>query len=218
MADKTIIWDMDGVLINSEPRHYRAWKENLQKHYGIENLDYGIYKKCIGGRISTLQEEFSAFYGVDIRLDDPEIRGEYLERVYRMDREEGFPATAYIREVVRELKARGYHMCVASSSPLNYVQQCVAGLNLEDCFEHLFSGEQVAHAKPAPDVFIHAAEAMGSVPENCAIIEDSNNGVRAAKAAGGYCIGFINPDSGDQDLSLADTRIHDMRELLEILQ
>lgn len=107
-------------------------------------------------------------------------------------------------ELVRALARRGYRMAVASSSPMYEITEVVAALGLDGCFEFLISGETVEHPKPAPDIFLQAAAHMGVSPEDCIVIEDSSNGVRAAKAAGMTCIALRNPDSGNQDLTPAD--------------
>ncbi len=86
-------------------------------------------------------------------------------------------------------------------------------------FQHIISGDLVEHGKPAPDIFVYAANALREEPAHCVVIEDSTNGVKAAKLAGMKCIGFKNPNSGDQDLSLADMVIDDFRKVnLEIFE
>lgn len=86
-------------------------------------------------------------------------------------------------------------LAVASSSYYDLIVKTTKAIGLYDYFDKIVSGADVAHPKPAPDVFLKAMEELGVQPEECVIVEDSCNGVRAAKAAGAACLGFYNPDS-----------------------
>ena len=90
--------------------------------------------------------------------------------------------------------------------------------DLTGYFDLMYSAERVEHPKPAPDVFLRTAEKMRMRPEECLVIEDSANGVRAAKAAGMICLGFANPGSGEQDLSEADGVFYPFAEMDELLK
>ena len=108
-------------------------------------------------------------------------------------------------------------MAVASSSTQDYIDLCTERVGIAPFFQVRFSAQWVKNTKPAPDVFLAAAEKMGASPEICVVVEDSTNGTLAAKAAGMRCIGFDNPDSAGQCLDAADVRIGSFRELLEVL-
>lgn len=196
---KGVIFDMDGVLINSEPVHYRAWKEAM-KNRGTD-LDYEIYKPCIGSTNGFLMNILHENYGID--KNDTSLVREMEEIKDRIVREEGFPIIEGVRELLERLKASGLRMAIASSSPIKYIRQVVESLDIAGYFEILNSGEFVAHPKPAPDVFLETAKALGLEPEECLVIEDSGNGCKAAKAAGMVCVAYFNPGSGQQDLSTA---------------
>ena len=89
-----------------------------------------------------------------------------------------------VREVVRELRERGYRMAVASSSPPDYIEYCTEDIGVRDCFSVLFSGRNALHPKPAPDTFLMALEKLGGTPDECVVVEDSENGSKAARTAG----------------------------------
>ena len=108
-------------------------------------------------------------------------------------------------------------MAVASSSMEEEIAECIGMLGLSDCFDVFCSGQNAAHPKPAPDVFLMAVQALNTQAENCLVIEDSHNGVCAARAAGICCWGFENPGSGQQDLSDAQWRFQNFRQLLDRL-
>ena len=119
-------------------------------------------------------------------------------------------------ETIKYLYDKGYEMAVASSSSQDYIESQMKTLGIDKCFKFLFSAENVEKPKPAPDVFLVAAEKLGGKPAECTVVEDSANGSRAAKTAGMTCIGFKNPDSGNQDLSVADKIIYKITELKDI--
>lgn len=196
---KGIIFDMDGVLINSEPVHYRVWKEALRRRN--VDIDFETYKPCIGSTIGFLMNLLHEHYGVDkndksLPLEMKAIKKEIVEQ-------EGFPIIDGVPELLARLKQYGLKLAIASSSPLDYIRQVVNELKIGQYFEVLVSGESVKNPKPAPDVFLKAVDALGFSKDECLIVEDSTNGCRAAKAAGVTCMAYFNPDSGDQDLSTA---------------
>ena len=200
---------MDGVLINSEPVHYRVWKLALAAR-GIE-LDHEIYKPCIVSTNGFLMDILHDNYGIS--RDDKELV-ETMEQIKKkVIAEEGFPIIKGVPQLLGRLKDSGYRLAIASSSPPAYIRQVVTSLGIDGYFELLVSGEQVKNPKPAPDVFLEAARQMKLDPEECLILEDSSNGCRAAKAAGMVCCAYFNPDSGKQDLSPADVVIEGYEEI-----
>lgn len=133
-------------------------------------------------------------------------REEMIER-------DGIKEIPHVKEVVKKLSEAGFKLAVASSSPKAEIERAMSALGIKKYFDILVSGEEVAHSKPAPDVFLKAAELLKVSPEDALVFEDTKNGSRAAKAAEMYCIGFENPVYPAQDLTAADEIIHDFREV-----
>ena len=192
-------------------RHVR---EQAQK-YGVE-IDFEKYKPCIGSTDRILFQIFLEQYGFDAE-GHPELTEEYQKNRLNVEHEEGIIPMPDAKETVQALFDRGYRMAVASSSPQDYIEHCVSDIGVRDCFSVLFSGRRAPRPKPAPDTFLLAAEMLGADPTECTVIEDSENGSKAAKAAGMLCIGINNPGSGDQDLTAADVVVSGLRELLDLL-
>ena len=212
--ERVILFDMDGVLVNTEPLHYRLWKQVFAER-GID-LRFEAYKGCIGANGKRLMELVLEHYGLDFRGDKS-----FFDRYYQLKEENlrygDIPRVESVPETLDALQKRGYRMAVASSSTQDYIELCTDRVGIAPFFDVRFSAERAKNTKPAPDVFLAAAERMNARPEECVVVEDSRNGSLAAKAAGMRCIGFVNPDSGDQDLSAADTLIHSFRQLLDVL-
>ena len=212
--ERVILFDMDGVLVNTEPLHYRLWKQVFLER-GVD-LSFEAYKGCIGANGKRLMELVLEHYGLDFRGEKS-----LFDRYYQLKEENlrhgDIPRVEGVRETLLQLQKRGYRMAVASSSTQDYIELCTDRVGIAHFFDVRFSAERVKNTKPAPDVFLAAAERMNARPAECVVVEDSTNGTRAAKAAGMRCIGLCNPDSGDQDLSAADVLIHSFRDLLDVL-
>lgn len=197
---KGIIFDMDGVLINSEPFHYRVWKETL-KERGVD-LDYDIYKDCIGSTMGFLMGLLHKHYGISFQ--DSSLVREMRKKKEELMKKEGYPPLIpYVKELLQKLARQGYRMAVASSSPQLYIEEVTRHWEIGQYFDKLVSGESVEKPKPAPDIFLKAAGELGLRPEECMVVEDSENGCRAARNAGITCMAYYNPDSGKQDLGSA---------------
>lgn len=198
---KAVIFDMDGVLVDSEPLHYEVNRITMQEQFGID-LAYEYYKQYIGSTVPYMWGKI---------IKDFSIEGYNATELFELsevikDRllsEKGYPEVEGVVPFVKSISAK-YKLAVASSSALANIERNVTKLGIREDFDVLVSGVNVANPKPAPDIFLKAAEQLGVKPEECIVVEDSCNGTRAARAAGMACIGYINPGSGEQDLSAAD--------------
>nr|WP_296010694.1 GNAT family N-acetyltransferase [uncultured Blautia sp.] len=207
---KGIIFDMDGVLINSEPFHYQVWKEALKKR-GID-LDYEIYKPCIGATVKVLMKILHEHYGIDghdecLPMEVKNLKQELIGK-------QGYPPLIpYVKDMLERFRKAGYQMAVASSSPQTYIEAVTDYWGIRPYFQILVSGEQVEHPKPAPDIFLKTASILGLSSDECLVIEDSENGCRAAQAANMTCMAYYNPDSGKQNLQTASVVVEGFEEI-----
>ena len=198
---KAVIFDMDGVLVDSEPLHYEVNKITMMEKFGID-LDYEYYKQYIGSTVMAMWKKIIKDFSIE-RYTSEELFDLSEEVKERLVDEKGYPEVPGVVDFVKSISGK-YKLAVASSSALVNIEKNVTKLGIKDDFSSLVTGLSVANPKPSPDIFLKAAELLGVEPSECIVVEDSCNGTRAAKAAGMACIGFINPGSGDQDLSAAD--------------
>lgn len=198
---KTILFDMDGVLVATERMHYEALNTVLAEAVG-RTMDWAYYAMFVGSTNAFMWARLEKDFALG--GTSPALHEAYTRRKQEILARDGYTPVEGAPQLVRTLAQQGYRLAVASSSPMCDIEAAMQELGIIDCFEVLVSGETVAHPKPAPDVFYEAAARMHTEPKNCVVIEDSANGVRAAKAAGMTCIALRNPDSGNQDLSPAD--------------
>ncbi|UJF36460.1 HAD family hydrolase [Paenibacillus hexagrammi] len=200
---------MDGVIIDSEPLHFEVdmktmaqlgspiSKESLEAYVGMTNPEmWTLIKK----EYNLSQTVFEI---IDLQLG---AKLAYL-------RETEVTPIPGIRELLKELHERHIPIGLASSSPRVFIEAVLKKLEVSSYFTCIVSAEEVAKGKPAPDVYLEAAHQMNVSPAACWVLEDSRNGLKAARAAGMKCIGFINPNSGNQDLSAADIIVSTITEI-----
>ena len=210
---KAVIFDLDGLLIDSEIISYKMYADLLQKHNLRFTLD--TYARHYSGKNGVTNMQNLIFtYHLPISLEQGLAYVDALEKGYFA---EGVPLKPGARELLHFLKRRDIKILLASSSTRERALSVLAQHGIENCFDAMVFGPEIAHGKPAPDIFLLAAQRLGCKTEGCWVIEDSYNGVTAAKAAGMHCIGFYNPHSGEQDISAADCRITHIDEAMGIL-
>lgn len=203
----TVIFDMDGVIIDSEPIYFQVEQE-LFKELGLE-LTQEEHAKYVGR--SDLWETVKKTYDLDFNVDEihEKEKRRYMD-IIKYSFDDG-PIDG-VAELIREIDKNGVTLVLASSSEMNNIELVLTKFGLLEYFDLRVSGADLDTSKPHPEIFLVAADLANDKAENCLVIEDSANGVKAAKAAGMKCIGFKNPNSGNQDLSAADWIIDSFEE------
>lgn len=201
MKDKVVIFDMDGVLIDSEPA-YLKMNMKLFSEFGIE-MDDENYKALVGLPSMPMWKMLKQKYKLKNNVSDfIELEKKRMSEI--LDSEIISRPIEGIVTLLNSLKEKNINLSVASSSAKANINFVLNKLDLKPYFDFVISGEEVINGKPAPDIFLRAAEKFNAAPENCFVIEDSSNGIKAAKAAGMRSIGFTNMGLNEQDLTGAD--------------
>lgn len=209
-----VIFDMDGVLIDSEPLHYRTDLTLLGK-LGIQ-IERDYLDRFVGMNNPEMWKTIISEQGITRDVD--EILSEQLELKLQLLNDGDWTALSGAVELVEGLVVKEIPVAVASSSSLPFIEGVLRKTGLDRFIHRYVSAESVARGKPAPDVFLEAARMLAVSPVQCLVVEDSRNGVLAAKAAGMRIIGYRNPSSGDQDLSRADAVVTDHRDTMRELE
>ena len=177
------IFDMDGTLFDTEKLYRQAWLD-VAAEFG-EEKNYDLPTAISGSNLG--EESFKV-----IRRFYPNIDAEaYLARVLeevRAATERNLELMAGVEEILNFFRAANVKMAVASSAPVEVIEKNLARANLHVFFEAVVGGDKVVNGKPAPDIFLLAAEELNLPPNDCYIFEDSFNGIRSAAAAGGVAI------------------------------
>lgn len=187
-AIQAVVFDLDGVLMNSEWLAFKVWRELAARYGGaLAETDYP-------GMIGISAEETAAYVmaktGVafDVAESCAWVWARILERL--IHEIEPLPGST---ELVRSLADRGVPLAIASNSLSHYIDTALAGLHLDTYFPIRVGIDQVPEGKPAPDVYLGAARRLGIPPENCLAVEDSRVGVQAAADAGMRVIAVPGP-------------------------
>lgn len=204
---KAIIFDMDGVIIDSEPLHMKLERELLEEFGGkiskeehdtfVGTTDYHMW--------STFKDKFNLEPSVDELIKTKKER--FIQNIHKVELVDNF------YEFMLELYNEGYPLALASSNNRKNVDLIMERFDLDKYLKVSISGEEVVNSKPDPEIFLKAAKKLDVKPQNCLVIEDAIAGVLAAKSAGMKCIGLKNPNSGNQDLSKADLVVESFKEL-----
>lgn len=191
MFDAGVIFDMDGVLVDSAEAHYRSWlalaaeigksvsRERFAETFGRTNRD--IIPLLLG----------------PVSEDRCEALSRRKEVLYRESIRAAPPIAAGAPALLRELNRAGFRLAVGSSGPKENVELIVNALQAESLFSALVTAEDVTRGKPAPDVFLAAASRLGLAPGRCVVIEDAPAGIAAARAAGAISVALLSTHRAD---------------------
>lgn len=184
---EAVIWDMDGVIADTAPYHFRAWQEVFQKR-GV-NFTEEDFKRNFGKRSDTIIR--NTIGGTISPSEVDAIAGEKDEDFRRRIGQNVKPLPGAI-ELIRSLKEQGTKMAIASSAPMENIQLVTRGLGINSYFQVIVWGREVTEGKPSPQGFLLAAKKLEVDPKNCVVIEDAVAGVTAAKRAGMKCMAVTN--------------------------
>lgn len=208
---KAIIFDMDGVLIDSEPLNIEA-EIDIMKSFGVD-IDISEMERFTGVTNTSMWKTLKSRYNLEMSVEALVVHSNHVkkQKIRQMD----IKPIDGIEDLINYAISKGYKLGVASSSPMDMIQLVINKFGLMDAFHVLVSGEEVKNSKPAPDVFLKAISLLGVMPKDCFVIEDSTHGVAAAKAAGVTCIGFDNPNSVGQVYEMADFVVASIPQILK---
>lgn len=209
---KAVIFDMDGVISDSETTNFKAMLKTLSP-FSI-TFDFKYYSRFPGGSCieayETIKRDFDADFDVN------ELVNAFNEMRVEIAKTDGWKPVENAIDTVKYCKEK-YSLALASGSNPHIIKDIMQSFEIEQYFDSFISGETIEKCKPDPMIFEKSAAALSVLPNECVVIEDSKNGVLAAKAAGMLCIGYRNVMSGNQDLSHADYIIDDMADVKNIL-
>lgn len=188
-----IIFDMDGVLVDSNPFHLRKWIDLFQAH-GIPYVEQELPKIILGPPNEVI---FRRYLGENLSREQLAELSEELEENFR--REIGPHARAFpgVQRFIEECHAQGITMAVASAAINKNVTFLIAALGLESYFREVLAANEISHPKPDPEIYLKTADKLGVKPADCAVFEDSFVGIESAKRAGMKCVAVASTFSAE---------------------
>ncbi|MCZ6596636.1 MAG: HAD family phosphatase [Planctomycetota bacterium] len=187
-----MIFDMDGVLVLSEEAHWESWRQVAERR-GV-GLAREVFLASFG---QTNADCIPAMFGATTPAAEIERIADEKERTYRDIVREGVPLAPGLFDLLDQLRSAGARFAVGSSAPPENVDLVLDAGGLREFFSVSVNGNQVSRGKPAPDVFLVAAEKLGLAPGHCSVIEDAPAGIAAARAAGMRAVGVATTHAAD---------------------
>jgi beta-phosphoglucomutase len=219
VSNLAVIFDMDGVIVDTEP-FYRRYNQEIFKKLDI-HVDEITQRSYMGGtakrKWSLLKEKYSLPQSVEELIE--------LQHTIFSQKEWDYKQLLFpeVLPLLMSLKKHGIPTALASSSEMRRIQTVMDQCELREYFNEIITGEDFERGKPDPQIFLHAAERLGVSVSNCIVIEDSYNGVTAAKTVNMYCIGVrhkqINMDLSQADrivTSLAEVNVAELKEVFTL--
>ena len=206
---KGLVFDFDGLIIDTEIPEYTAWKEIYARFNAT--LPFEEWSKCLGSDYNSFDPVQYLISQTGLPLDYDEILPQQRTRSHELAfQEDALPG---VRSLIYDAKNFGLLLAVASSSDAPWVHGHLERLELKPLFDVICTEEDVDRVKPEPDLFLLAVERLGILPHQAVAFEDTKNGIQAAKEAGLHCIAVPNQLTSNLDLSKADWQVNSLAEI-----
>ena len=211
---EAIIFDMDGTLVDTEPFN----TEIERRQFSLNNLEISEeeHQKYLGVASDAMWREITSRHQTALSVDEL-IEQNHNESLLYFSELEQIPVMPNLVDLLEKLQGKKYKMAVASSSTPEIIDLILTKTDLKRYFRVIVSAQEAGKSKPEPDVFLLAVKKLGIDPEKCLVVEDSPNGIKAAKAAGMTCVAYEGPGANSLKLQEADDIIQDYSELERII-
>ncbi|WP_294316221.1 HAD family phosphatase [uncultured Chryseobacterium sp.] len=210
MPLKAVLFDMDGVIVDTEPLHRKAYFKTFND-LEIE-VSEDLYTSFTGASTKRVCDTLIDTFNLEQTFEEiAEIKRNYFKEYFYHD--EDFNLIPGVKELIQHYYDNGIKLILASSATMTTINMVFEKFELEKYFMGKISGADLKESKPHPEVFLLAAKMAGEPVENCMVIEDSTNGILAAHRANIFCAAYRSPHSKNQDYTLADTVVSDYSDL-----
>ena len=207
---KAVIFDMDGVIVDSEPLHKKAY----QRMFNDVKIDVSdaLYESYTGQATLPICQHLCQHFNLS---EKPEtlmaLKRKHFK--YLFDNDNSFKLIDGVLDLIKDYYHNGLTLVLRSSASMVNIERVFERFDLNHYFKAKLSGADLKQSKPHPEIFIKAAKASGYTHRECIVIEDSTNGIKAAKTANIFCIGYNSKHSKNQDYTKADKVVNDFKDI-----
>ncbi|TXF77585.1 HAD family hydrolase [Chryseobacterium sp.] len=210
MPLKAVLFDMDGVIVDTEPLHRKAYFQ-MFSDFGIEVSD-DFYASFTGSSTKKVAERLIGHFGMSHSVEEiSEHKRRYFKHYF--DHDIDFDLLPGVKDLIENYFENGVKLVLASSAHMNTINWVFEKFDLEKYFTAKISGADLQESKPHPEIFIRAAEMASEPKENCMVIEDSTNGIEASVSAEIFCVAYQSSNSEKQQYEKANLKISDFSEI-----
>lgn len=210
MPLKAVLFDMDGVIVDTEPLHRKAYFKTFNE-LGID-VSEDLYTSFTGASTKRVCEILINQFNLTQTYEEiAKTKRDYFKEYFYND--EGFDLIPGVKQLIEHYYENGITLILASSATMNTINMVFEKFELDKYFSGKISGADLKESKPHPEVFLLAAEMAPESVENCMVIEDSTNGILASHRANIFCAAYRSPHSKNQDYTLANIVVADYVEL-----
>ncbi len=210
MSLKAVLFDMDGVIVNTEPLHKKAYYKMFET-LGIAVSDE-LYASFTGASTRKVCTELVEKFNLSLTHSDlAKIKRSHFKHYF--DTDPDFDLLSGVRELLQHYYKNGIKLVLASSASMNTINWVFEKFDIDKYFVGKISGADLKESKPNPEIFLKASEIANEKPENCMVIEDSTNGILAAHRAGIFCAAYKSKHSKLQDYTHANIVVDAFEEL-----
>lgn len=207
---KAVIFDMDGVIVDSEPIHHRAYQKMFLE-FGLTVSDQ-LYETFTGKATLAICQRLCTEFNLEGKAETlVQCKRKHFKTLF--EEAQDFQLLEGVLERIQEYHKAGLTLILASSASMQNINRIFKRFDLDHYFKAKLSGADLKASKPHPEIFLKAVAAAQVEKEQCFVIEDSTNGILAAKAAGLFCVGYDSLHSKNQDYSKADLTVTSFQEI-----
>ncbi|MDA9319098.1 HAD family phosphatase [Flavobacteriaceae bacterium] len=207
---KAVIFDMDGVIVNSEPLHHLAYKKMFEE-FKLD-VSNSLYESFTGQSTYSICEQLCEIF--DLKVDANALvlsKRKHFKIIFEND--SSFEMIDGAMNLIKDYFENNLTLVLASSASMTNIERIFKKFDLNKFFKAKISGADLKESKPNPEIFVKAAELAGFKKEECIVIEDSTSGIMASKSAGIYCVGYNSNNSKNQNYDNANLVVSDLNEI-----
>jgi len=215
MEIKAVIFDMDGVVLDTEKLYVRFWCEAANFYgYPMEEK-HALSIRSLARPLAS--EKLKGYFGEDFNIDI--VREKRIELMDSYIAENGIDLKPNAEYILKWLKEKGYKTAIATATPTDRAERYLKQVGVYKYFDKIISAKTVKKGKPFPDIYLKACEELSVKPENALALEDSHNGIKSASSAGCVTVMVIDLDGPNEEtLELTYAVAEDLKEIKEILE